>query len=332
MRRILTICLAGMVALAATAVAENPYTLILKGKLGEVRDSLSRRANASVRDGNTLFYQSLLEPNGAQAARLMEAALDASVSPSYQEEIVYRLAQYYLLEHDYSRLNRLLLDYRTRWEHGKYAGEMARYSLLVDEDNGALESALRQCDRLLLADTDEASRQWGQIDKARLMKANNKSIGSNETLRQLSRGREGEGIPVALYLLGMEAIDRGRADDAIFYYNIMREGYPAAVGLDDMLTGLGQMSTDPKSGNRAEQVTGTYYSVKVGVFSQKDNARRQADKFKDYDQKVNIKSKNISGQDYRVVYVGRFDDYEEALRFKERLEATFHETYQVVAR
>jgi tetratricopeptide (TPR) repeat protein len=317
---------------ANSASGENLHTLILKGKLAEVRDSLSMRASAAVRDGNTLFYQSLVETDGAQAVRLMEAALEASVHPRYQEEIVYRLAQYYLLRNDFDRLARLLVDYRSRWETGRYAAEMSRYSLLTDEHGKELESALRQCDRYLLARTEETTRQWGQIDKARLMKANGKSIGSNEMLRQLSRQKQGEGIPQALYLLGMEAIERGRADDAIFYYNIMREGYPAAVGLDEMLVGLGNMSTDTKSGNRAEQVTGTYYSVKVGVFSESANARKQADKFQSYGRKVDINSKQISGRDYSVVYVGRFDDYEEALRFKEQLEATHHETYQVVAR
>ena len=332
MTRILITCLGGIVFLASSAIGENLHTLILKGRLAEARDSLSLRASAAVRDGNTLFYQSLVETDGTQAVRLMEAALEASVHPRYQEEIVYRLAQYYLLRSDFDKLDRLLVDYRTRWETGKYAAEMVRYSLLADEHDKELESALRQCDRYLLAHTEETTRQWGQIDKARLMKANGKSIGSNEMLRQLSRQKQGEGIPQALYLLGMEAIERGRADDAIFYYNIMREGYPAAVGLDDMLVGLGHMSTETKSGNRAEQVTGTYYSVKVGVFSESGNARKQADKFQSYGRRVDINSKNISGKNYSVVYVGRFDDYEEALRFKEQLEAAHHETFQVVAR
>ena len=45
---------------------------------------------------------------------------------------------------------------------------------------------------------------------------------------------------------------------------------------------------------------------------------------------LDIKAKNISGRKYRVVYVGRFDDYEEAVRFRLQLEGTHQEAYQVV--
>ena len=62
------------------------------------------------------------------------------------------------------------------------------------------------------------------------------------------------------------------------------------------------------------------------------NARRQADLFKGYDKKVEIKTRKISGKKYRVVYVGRFQDYQEAVRFKLQLEATHREAFQVVAR
>jgi hypothetical protein len=164
------------------------------------------------------------------------------------------------------------------------------------------------------------------------MEANGKLIGAAETVKQLSRSRRGPGVPQALYLLGMQAVNKRRADDAILYYNMIREAFPSAVGLDQLTAGLGEMPDEPRSGSRAEQATDTYYSVKVGVFSDVENARRQADKFKAPGVKVDIESKKISGRDYRVVYVGRFQSYEEAARFKVQLEAANNETFQVVAR
>jgi cell division protein FtsN len=82
----------------------------------------------------------------------------------------------------------------------------------------------------------------------------------------------------------------------------------------------------------AEKLTGTFYSVQVGVFSQKGNAKRQAKIFAAYDQKVDIETKTISGKKYRVVYVGRFATFDEANRFKKMLEANHHEVFRVVAR
>jgi hypothetical protein len=233
---------------------------------------------------------------------------------------------------DYRKLSETVADYRSRWETGRYRGEMQRLSVLTDGLSKEYESALRQCDRYLMDNSSGDKQHWGLVDKARILSAHGMEIGAGETLRQLSRSKKGVGVPQSLYLLGMQAIARNKVDDAIFFYNMLREAYPAAVGLDQLQVGLGGMKPRASSNNKAEALTGTYYSVKVGVFSESANARKQADKFKESGQKVDIERRRISGRDYQVVLVGRFDDYDEATRFKLRLEAAHHETYQVVAR
>ncbi|MCX6834167.1 MAG: SPOR domain-containing protein [candidate division Zixibacteria bacterium] len=308
------------------------YDLIKSGHVDEARDSLSRQTSASVRDATDLFCQALLEPEGARAVGLIQAALASGPGAEYREEITYRLAQYYLMRKDYRRLAETVTEYQSRWEGGRYRGEMQRLSVLTDELSKEYESALRLCDRYLLDNSTGDKQHWGLVDKVRILKAHGKEIGAGETLRQLSRSKKGVGVPQSLYLLGMQAVARNKADDAIFYYNMLREAYPAAVGLDQLQVGLGAMTPPTSKNNKAETLTGTYYSVKVGVFSESANARKQADQFKDAGQKVDIETRRISGREYRVVYVGRFRDYDEATRFKLGLEAAHHETYQVVAR
>jgi len=322
--------LAVVVAGWSPADAESIYSLILKGDLGEARDSLSQIATASTRNGDVLFYQSLLEDDADQSARLMQSALNASVTARYQEEIYYRLAQYHLLKANRRDLVEILADYNSRWETGKYHAEMLRLSALLDETNGDFESALSQCDRYLVSYTSRDEQQWGQVDKARIMQSNKKGIGSSQTLRRLSRAKSGAGIPLALYLLGVEATKNRRTDDAVFYYNLLREGYPAAIGLDDLVDRLSGLSVSSSEDNTAERLTGTYYTVKVGVFSESSNASRFADDLKRYDRKVEIRKRTISDREYRVVYVGRFQDYEKAAAFKLQLETDFCETFQVV--
>jgi tetratricopeptide (TPR) repeat protein len=332
MRRSLITLLTLIFTLAASGHTETIYTLIIKGRLAEARDSLSVLSSAATRDGNILFYQSMVEPDGEQAVRLMQAALNSTLRSQHREEIMYRLSQYYLLRGDYKRLSDLLAQYQSFWETGRYTAAMRRLSILVDELQAHHEAALKQCDRFLMRFTDRDDQQWGRIDKARILAGNRKRVGAEATLRQVSRERKGAGVSQALYMLGRESIERNRADDAIFYYNILREGYPSAVGIDHLQSGLGNMSSRNSTDNRAEKLTGTFYSVKVGVFSEAGNARRQAEKFKGYDKRVETKTKDISGRRYRVVYVGRFDDYEAALRFRLKLEDTHQEAYQVVAR
>jgi cell division protein FtsN len=92
------------------------------------------------------------------------------------------------------------------------------------------------------------------------------------------------------------------------------------------------LASDTYRDNTAEKLTGTYYVVQVGVFSEKKNAQRQADIFKQYNQKVEIGSKTISNTKYNVVYVGRFYSYDAADKFKRKLESDRNEVFQVVAR
>ena len=312
--------------------ADNIYSLITDGRLKEASDSLSRLATASTRDGNVLFFQSLMEQSADQAARMMEASLRSSVSLEYRPEIYYRLAQYYLIKHDYKDLSRVVNEYRASTESGKYDAEMLRLSVIVDQMSGDYESALKQADRFQVKYGTSETSQWGMVDKARILAANGKSIGAVKILKELSREKSGVGVPQALYLLAVDALEKKRIEDAVFYYNLLRDGYPGAIGLDALVDRLSSVAGGYDTGDTAEKLTGTYYTIKVGVFSSRDNANKQADLFKQYKKPVDIREKTISGRNYHVVYVGKFQSYQDAYQFKSTLEATHGEVYQVVAR
>ena len=325
-------CLWFAVAAPMPSQAVDIYSLIMNGDLKEARDSLSDASTASLRDGDLLFCLSLVEPSADQAAQLMEAALKASVAAAHREEIYYRLAHYYFLKGDVVKLERTVNDYRVLWETGAYRGAMLRFSTLIDQSTGAHESAVRQADRYLVEYSDGDPSQWGNIDKARVMQAFHKEIAATKLLEKLAREKSGPGIPQALYLLAMDAVKNQRPDDAVFYYNILREGYPGAVGLDPLMQKMATLSVNDSDDDTAEKLTGTFYSVQVGVFSQPDNAKQQANTFSTYDQKIDIETKTISGKQYRVVYLGRFPTNEAAYQFKKTLEANHNEVFQVVAR
>jgi hypothetical protein len=209
---------------------------------------------------------------------------------------------------------------------------MTRYSVIINERNKQYNTAIKNIDRYLLEYNRGDDRQWGMVDKARVMKKFNKTVATYRLLRSLSRENTGPGIPQALYMLTSNAIDNRKTDDAVFFYNLMREGYPSAIGLDATIDRLGLLSTSSDKDDTAEKLTGIYYSVKVGVFSVKDNAKRLAGEFQKYDKKVDIKKKNISGNTYHVVYVGHFTTYDTAYRFKQMLEQNHNEVFQVIAR
>jgi len=317
---------------AAGGRAADIYQLIVGGDLKEAADSLSSVSTAMTRDGDLLFYAGMLETDGEKSIKLMQAALQAAVSSLHQEQIYYRLAQYYLLSGDMKNLGRIVTEYLTRWEFGQYRAEMMRYSILVDDRAGEYESALRQVDRYSVTFSSGDVAQWGQVDKARILLHNGKKIGAGRVLRELTRKKSGAGVPPSLYLLALDAIAEGNTDDAVFYYSVLRESFPAAVGVDALLDRMADVSTGSKSDHTADKITGTYYSVQLGVFSQKGNAQKMVNDFKKYDRPLDLLKKKISDKSYHVVYIGRFPDYNSAARFKQQLEAEHGASYIVVAR
>jgi hypothetical protein len=312
----LTICL--MAILVGSGRTTDIYSLILGGDIKQAADSLSSVSSASTRDGNLLFYAGLLETDGLQA----------SVSPLHREQIYYRLAQYYFLNRDLKNLGLIVTEYLSRWESGRYRDEMLRYSIMVDDISSNYESALRQVDRYLLSYADGSRGQWGQIDKARVMLRYGKKIGADKVLRKLSRSKSGVGVPPALYLLALTAIAEGNTDNAVFYYSLMRESYPSAVGVDALLDRMADLSSGDKIDRTADKLTGTFYSVQLGVYSSKENAEKMSARFTKYGQKLDQLRKKISDKNYHVVYIGRFPDYLSASRFK----AEHNQSFLVVAR
>lgn len=345
--RLATALLIVVCALPVAAEAESIYGLITRGDLERAEDSLASLSSTELRDGNMLFYASLIETDAEKSADLMQAALRSSVSPIHREEIYNLLAEYYYLKGDYDRLRGVLLDYLTVWESGRHRRYMMRLATLVDELTGAHNAARRQAERYLMHYPEGDEAQWGLIDKARIMAESGEDVAADDILRKLSHNAEGPGVPMALTLLAQQAIADGHGEDALFYYNLLRDGYPAAVGLDaltEQLSGLpaGRRTSSPASpveppdatseDSGTEPTGGPVYSVRVGVFSVPENARRQADRFAESGRAVDIVNRTISGNDYRVVLVGQFADYQSAAAFKHQLEQEHNEVYLVVTR
>ena len=313
--------------------ADDPYSLIMKGKLTEASESLANSLTATTRDENIIFAQSLIERDGVKAARLMRTALDGTVAPQYHEVIYLRLAQYYFVAQDYSRLDKLVGEYRSHWKNGAYARDMARLLSAACEQRKDYGASQKELSRYCALSPKGEEAQWGEIDKARLAGSREKGVGNTKALKKISQQSSGTCVAPSLYALAIGAIAEGKTDDAILHVNVMREECPAAVGLDALEERLGAASADKGGDTHANKVTGSFYSVKVGVFLSIGNAKEFAKRFAAFKEPVETEGKAISGKSYQVVYVGRFGSFDEARKLKARLEqAAAGSSYQVVAR
>ncbi len=320
----LTSCLLALAT--ATANSADIGTLIGQGKLDQARQAVEVLSRDSAKSAGGLYYRAVLEPDGRKSAKLLEDALRASPDTKLRADIVTRLAQYNVVRGEYSGARDLLSreDLPT-----VDAGRLRAFAL---SESGSGAEAKSRLETLSKGKLTPEQQKWVGIDLARAGLSDGKKKTAVGSLQTLVASKNKEVVPVALYLLCMQAVDAGKIDEAARWYNLLNDQFPEAVGLDGLVDKLGSVSSQPESDDKAEKATGTFYSIKVGVFSSADNASQQAKKFGDTNLKIETTRKAIGGQNYSIVYVGRFRSFDEADRARQDLEAKTGEQYQVVAR
>jgi tetratricopeptide (TPR) repeat protein len=311
--------------------AANIIELIRLGNSAEAREEMARLASASRRDGLLLVAQAMLEPDGRRSRLLMDAASQAGIPPEYAEDFHQMKVSLFFAEGDYGELRKSVDEYFATWEAGKYREQMMFLRAIALEKIGDGEEAEKMKEQILKeGSSSHLTNQIRLSQSARLLERK-KFTEAQKSCRRIINSRDEELSAAAMYLLASSAIELGRADDAIHYYNLLKESYPRAVGLEDLADRFERFEKH-SADQKAEKLTGTIYSLQTGVFAQKENADVLAARMKKYRAQVEIDGKTISGRKYYVVYVGRFQSADRAMEFKAKLEEAEKESYQVVAR
>jgi cell division septation protein DedD len=126
------------------------------------------------------------------------------------------------------------------------------------------------------------------------------------------------------------ALSRGESETALLNYNILRERYRTAIGQEKLAAALQDVSESQTGKEASEVITGVTYSVQVGVFSEKDNARRMEERIKAYGYSTRIAKRTISGSTYHVVLAGEFPTMNDAQAARQKLERGENEVFKVV--
>jgi tetratricopeptide (TPR) repeat protein len=311
--------------------AADIMDLIRTGQIDAARREIARSETAVRRDGDLLYYQALIESEGAQSYQFHEAAGRAELAPEFREDNIYRMALYAQATGDYEKLAGIAEDYLHRWERGKYRPQILRLAAMAHRNLKQTEKADLYHRRVMRENEGLKYENLGLIDEAFRLYLDKEYIGAQRICRQLRRCGDDDIVVPALYMLSRYALEQKRTDDAILYYNLLKEGYPEAIGLDKLVEEFGQVKKSTED-SRAEEITGTVYSVQVGVFSIRDNARTMARRMEAHGEDVEISEKYISDKMYYVVFVGRFTSADKAMAFKIKLEQTENEVFHVVAR
>ncbi|MCX6827232.1 MAG: SPOR domain-containing protein [candidate division Zixibacteria bacterium] len=324
-----------LILLAVPITIANPSAsvlidLIRSGHLEEARHQLQQYSDG-LSDKNPLLYaQALIESDGNKSFQLLSTAAGAEVSPEFQHEERYLMALYLMTANKNSDLLSILQESSKKLD-GRYRPDMLRLEGWAYSNLNSESKAERLWTLVAKENPNGDLGLWGKLDLARLLYRSKKYDAAQKLCQKLAKSKSNEIAYQALYMLSCFCLEQNQIEDAISYYNLLRDGYPESIGLDDLDDRFGRIekTTDDQT---AEKITGTIYSVQVGVFSIQENAAKMAARMKKYGESVNINQKTISDKKYYVVYVGRFLSTERAVLFRARLESAEKESFQVVAR
>ena len=318
-------------ALVQFCAASEIVGLINRGDIDEARRQLEQSSSVSHRDGTLLYARALLESDGQRSLQFLEAAEKSGVSAEYEEDIADLKILFNFANGDYRSVIAMSESYFKRWENGRYRPEILRMAAIAYEHEGKSERVTRLQNQLSKENPEDESGQIGKLDRANELYHAKKYGEALKIYQKLADSKHDAISAPAIFMTAHCALEENHVDDAIFRYNLLKEAYPDAVGLDDLMDDLSRL--EKKSEDlQAEKITGTSYAIQAGVFSDKNNAKNLVKRLKQYGEPVELGEKTISGKDYYVVYVGKFQSAEKAMAFKARLEISEKEAFQVVAR
>jgi hypothetical protein len=324
----MTLC----IGISAVVQADDFCSLLLAGKLAEAKKQFPEQAEEP--QMAKLFIE-LGNKDAAKSIDNLTNLQNSSKTPlSCANVIANRLAGYTFLDGRLgtSNMGKIRLA-QSGPEYAQYDDFTKRMLLVTSspatDKPAAATKPYEELTKVVSADDS----LWLMLDKAQVLIDLKKEKDAAKILRSISNRDNGEQVPAALYVQIKAAFQSGKSDEALRLLGIMQEAYPYAIGLDALsATLVSEADESVEAEPEAEKLTKTVYSVQIGVFSSKANAQTVVKTLDSYKQKIEIMPRSISGKEYFVVYAGRFNRYDDATAFKEKLESARKERYQVIAR
>jgi hypothetical protein len=323
---VMAVCLAS--AGQADEGINRIYKLYASGDLQRAAEEYRQLPAETGRDGNRLFLSALFETDGRKAYDLLRAAVESSIDENYEKEARFRLIQLTEALGDTAQARSAAAVFLDHAGAGLYRAQILAILAVHASRDGAEQ------DRYLGQLADQfAESYYGRL--ALLMKAGTAGRqghykAANAFCRQLTASPEDDLTPAGLILAAEMALSRGESETALLNYNILRERYPTAIGQEKLAAALQDVSESQTGKEASEVITGVTYSVQVGVFSEKDNAKRMEERIKAYGYSTRIAKRAISGSTYHVVLAGKFPTMNDAQAARQKLERGENEVFKVV--
>jgi len=154
-------------------------------------------------------------------------------------------------------------------------------------------------------------------------------ISAERTLLMILRKYpDSEHVERAISLLMQAMLVTGKADTAKMYLDVFKKKWKNLdVDLPEIeIAKFAEPAESPDTAKDEE------YTIQIGAFGSKKNAKRQRDVFKARGYKVSLGKKKVANNELHLVWVGSYSSYDDALAEARVLKAKFGVNYGIVDR
>jgi len=169
---------------------------------------------------------------------------------------------------------------------------------------------------------DDALMQIGEYRYARGL-----YVSAERTLLKIPRQYpESEHVRRAINLLMQAMLVTGKSDTAQMYLKVFEKRW----GDLDIDVDLPPVTTDSGKKEPVRDNKKDLFTIQIGAFGSKDNAKRQREVFRGRGYDVSLGNKKVAGNTLHLVWVGKFSTYDEALDNARVLKAKFGVNYGII--
>jgi tetratricopeptide (TPR) repeat protein len=301
------------------------------GRLDEAKRLLLSHLETGGESPEVLFYLGMVEERGEWSREHLENL--ARLFPDWSRR---GQADLLICKFELSRSMHLTaIDLAGRFERRFPLSQMVAEALWISGCSHLAadrsDSALVLFDRVVESFPGSGWSQWAQLGRGDcLLAAGKYDQAVVEYRKVLDAYRDSEVFAFALSGLIGCFTQLDDPESALLYHNLLKERYPHSPESAGSPSGKISSADEVEDKTRAERVAGVRYTIQLGVFAKRDNARRLRSRFEDQGYSVNLADKVISGKKYHVVRLGSFSSYDEASKVKRKLESQTGESYRIV--
>jgi len=299
-----------------------------QGDFKDAQEELKAHLESNPSDYEALYYAGKLESNPEKSAEYFKKVWGSS-SNVKKEEAGLELCLYYQA----SGLNDSVLTLSSKFKKIFPKSSLLPQMLWLESRSlfatGRTEQALKSLQNLLGLYSASVWAAWAQLGIAEIYSSQgsfNKSIKEYTKVIDKYAGTEAFNLALAGMSRAFEA--SGEKDKAVLYLNLYKERFPGGIETESQIQP--EEVKPRKDPGTAEKLTGTKYSVQVGVFANQENADKVMQRLRSRGYNPEQSDKTIQNKKYYVIQVGFFNSLSEAQKLREKLEREDGEVYRIV--